>query len=122
MNEDAKKRLTRLLDYLYSGAKSVSNLSISPKNKIVESNFDTGITFQTYLNYIITPDKERKDKPNFYDLIFGDHIEHEIPTKYASKSDMKRNNRTKIDTMSLKPHALRGLKLSSRDNETANNK
>ena len=96
----------------------------------MESNFDTGVTFQTYFNYIITPDKERKDKPNFYDLIFGDHIEHEIPTKYASTSDMKpskyksslKRNRTKIDTMSIKTRTLRGIKLRFRDDETSNNK
>ena len=120
-DEDVKKRLTRLLDYLYSGAKSVSNLAISPKNKIVESNFDTGVTFQTYLNYIITPNRERKDKPNFYDMIFGDHIENDIKSKIASKSHLKRN-RTKIGSPPLRTSTLRELKLNSKDSETHNNK
>ena len=75
-DENVKIRLKRLLDFLHSGNESVAKLGLSPKNFVTEGSFNTGVTFQRYLNFIATPDNERVEKPDFYMEIFGNHIEN----------------------------------------------
>ena len=110
-----KQRLKRLLDYFHSNLKSVASLKISEDGKLVENNFNTGITFQKYLNYIATSDKNRNliEKPDFYDLIFGRYVESEQPRKLAGETETKKIQNFKGINISSKN--LRDLK--TKDNE-----
>lgn len=119
-DKNAQIRLKRLLNYLSSGAKTVANLSISARGDIRENNFDTNVSFQKYLNYMITPDKARNlaNKPYFYDVIFGKYIENDIPVKPADMVDSKT---TRSIDKHIKTKPLRVIK-SARDTNIQNNK
>ena len=120
-NENVKKRLQRLLDYFYSGSDSVTKLGLSAKNKVTEGAFDSDVTFQQYLNYIITPDSERErvKKTGFYDELFGRYIEKD---QHPSKTiQMKsRGSATIIDASST--ITLRQYLPRTKDSEVKNNK
>ena len=75
-DKSVKLRLKRLLNFLHSGNESVAKLGLSPKNFVTEGSFNTGVTFQRYLNFIATPDNERVERPDFYMEIFGNNIEN----------------------------------------------
>ena len=118
-NDKAKTRLERLLKFLHSGAESVSKLGLSPKNHVTEGVFNTGVSFQRYLNFISTPDDERGEKPDFYMEIFGNHIEN---PNYV-EMEGKREKHFEIDHSQdrLSTFALRELK-PKKDDRKSNNK
>lgn len=114
-----KNRVERLLDYLYSNKESVQKLSLSHKNNLIENNFDTGVNFNEYLNYIATPNIDQGKKPNFYDQIFGiyidkpQNIERSLP---AEKKPGKRIDKKTLNTVQLRPIS------NAKDSREKNNK
>ncbi len=120
-DENAKKRLQRLLDYFYSGNDNVTKLGLSAKNKVTEGEFDSDVTFQQYLNYIITPDSERLGvkKPGFYDELFGKYIEKEQHPSKAWRME-SRPHTTIVNASST--IELRQYLPRTKDSEVKNNK
>lgn len=114
----AKKRVERLLDYLYSNKESVQKLSLSHKNNLIENNFDTGVNFNEYLNYIATPNIDLGKKPNFYDQIFGIYIDK--PQKIETSLPGEKKTTSIINKKTLNTVQLRAI--SNRDSEEKNNK
>ena len=82
-----KTRLQRLLDYLYSGNNNVKKLGISQKNFVTEGSFDSGVTFNAYLNYIARPDNDRITIPNFYQELFGEYVEQPQEVQKAKSTE-----------------------------------
>ena len=117
-NEKAKYRLERLLTFLHSGGESVAKLGLSPKSYVTEGAFNTGVTFQRYLNFISTPDNERGEKPDFYMEIFGNHIENLNNSEMGGKSE---NEFEDDHSQELATIPLREIK-PRKDDRNSNNK
>ena len=117
-DENVKLRLKRLLDFLHSGNESVAKLGLSPKNFVTEGSFNTGVTFQRYLNFIATPDNERVERPDFYMEIFGNNIENggvEDEKVFKGETSFKQDFPQNLSTT-----PLRELK-PGKDNPSKNN-